>query len=879
MLLTKLHVPAPPKDTVTRHELFRKLDEAMDKKLVLVSAPAGYGKTILISDWIKQNKISAAWCSIDKRDNDPSEFLKLVITAIQKKHAEIGKNSMELLEVPGTAKFEFIIELFINDLLQLENETVLVLDDLHLIDNNSVFDILAVLIEYKPEYLKLVISTRSDPPLPFARLRSQNEMLELRSRDLGFSKTDISQLFNKKLKLDLSENSIEILQHKTEGWIAGLQLSALTLKGQTNIAGYIKKMAGDNRYIMDYLMEEVLNNQSDELKIFLLQTSVLERFSGSLCNAVLSINNSQQILESLEKENKFLVPLDNERKWFRYHHLFGDLLKQRLSIQLEVEASDLHLRASEWFEANQMPINAIEHAIEAGKRKRALQISNQIANHLWETSQFGIIHKLGSHYTREELLYNSSFCIVYSWILTVTGKVEVAENYLNYLLEKNIEKKLQGRIHCTLNFIAVFKGDSEAAFRYSELATQNIADEDVLWGTWAYISYGEAHLLRFELNDSVQAFKKAKEKIEKHNNSYLNLIAESKSAYVLKLQGKYKESHAVFNSILDRYISSKIQRNNITSSIIYSMIGLLEVEQNNIDKGIELALQGYEIAKNATSISFRGYSIILLAEAYSLAGDLDASINKIEELEEILLTQSAQWISVLAIVIKCKLYIWKGELEKAEALLQQKIKTDINYTFERYFYSLSKARLLIAQSKYLDSINLLEKVAKETEADGAFELVYYTDLLKAKAHFQLRNKEKAKESLIYALQKTQYENCIRYFICEGEEIETLIKEVAQEKKIKSTELLDSVSADFLKILIAAFDNESKIRKTSAEEILTERELETLQLLAKELSNQQIADRLFVSLNTIKTRLKNINLKLEVDNRRKAVERARELKLI
>ncbi|WP_321368451.1 LuxR C-terminal-related transcriptional regulator [uncultured Draconibacterium sp.] len=879
MLLTKLFIPKPSEDTIHRQELINLLNNVENKKLVLVSAPAGYGKTTLISDWIQQKNIAAIWCSIDKRDNDLYEFLKILVTAINKKFSTIGQSALELLQAPGTAKTEYIIELFLNDLLQLEKETVLVLDDLHLIENKGIFEILSTILEYKPPKLILIISTRSDPPLPLARLRSRNEILELRSDNLSFSKADIENLFNKKLRLNLSKNSIDILKQKTEGWIAGLQLSALTFKGQENLSAYIDKMAGDNRYIMDYLMEEVLSKQSEELKTFLLKTSILDQFSGSLCDTILSTNNSQQILESLEKENKFIIPLDHERKWFRYHHLFGDLLKQQLKVAAKSDLEILHNKASEWFENNQLPIYAIEHAIEAGNRKRALHISNKIANNLWETSQYSVIHKLGSHFTNEEMLSNFSFCIVYAWVLTVTGRVEEAETNLERLLKNPLEKKLLGRVYGTLNFIAVFKGDSEAAFRYSELATQNIEDDDILWGTWAYISYGEAHLLRFELDQSIEAFKKAKEKIEKYNKSYLNLIAESKSAYVLKLQGKFRESRAAFNVILENYSNSKIQRNNITSSIIYSMIGLMEVEQNNVEKGIELVLQGYELAENATSISFRGYSIILLAEAYSLAGNLDESINKIEELQELLLSKSAQWISVLAIVIKCKLFIWQGELEKAEKLLQQKHREDINYTFEKYFHTISKGRLLVAQGKNNESISLLEQFSNEVEADGAIELLIMADLLKAKAYFALNDKEKASASVISALRKTQDENYIRPFICEGEEIEALVKAIREKKKTRSSELLDSVSTEFLDKLIDTFEKEKQSSSRRKEELLTSRELETLQLLTKDLSNQEIADQLFISLNTVKTRLKNINLKLEVDNRRKAVIKGKELGLI
>ena len=874
MLLTKLHIPTPSQDTIHRKQLSKLLDEAQNKKLVLVSAPAGYGKTTLISDWIFQNKVDAVWCSIDKRDNDPIEFLKLMVTAVNRKFDNIGKSSLELLETPGTAKFEYIIELFINDLLKLENETVLVLDDLHLVTNKPVFDILSALIDYKPANLPLIISTRSDPPISFSRLRSQNELLELRARDLSFSKTDISFLFNKRLKLELSESDLNILEQKTEGWIAGLQLTAITVEVHSDVSAYLKKMAGDNRYIMDYLMEEVLNNQSEEINQFLVRTSLFEKLSGSLCDAVLSKNNSQQILDSLEKSNMFLISLDDERKWFRYHHLFADLLKQRLIAKAKSEITDLHKKASKWFESNEFLINAIEHAIEGGDKERALLISNKIANNLWETSQYGILSKLGSYFTSHEILSNISFCVAYTWVLTVTGKVELAEDYLKTILKGTNEKRLLGRIYGTLNFIAVFKGDTEDAFRYSELATKNIAEDDILWGTWAYISYGEAHLLRFELVESVQSFRKAREKIDKHNNVHLNLITESKSAYVLKLQGRSRDAYTVFKKLLEAHLQIGISSFNITSSIIYSMIGLLEVEQNNLEEGIEFALKGYELSQHATSISFKGYCIILLAEAYYKVGKLNESIKKIEELEEALVNKSAQWISVLAIALKSKLYVFKGELEKAEKLLPQKIRTEKDYTFERYFFNISKARLFVARQKYQESIDLLEQLSKDLQADNAIELLTEVELVKAKAHLLWNKRKEAQHCVISAVQKTQSEISIRCFICEGEQIEEIVKQISKEKKTKSSKLLDSVSQDFLDKLIHAFEKEKKDNKSSGTKVLTSREIDTIQLIAQDLTNQEIADKLFVSLNTIKTHLKNIYLKLEVDNRRKAVEKAK-----
>ena len=293
MLLTKLHRPVTGKNVVHRLNLFEKLNEGLNRKLILISATAGYGKTTLLSDWITQNKMPTAWYSIDARDNDPYEFLSFIIHGIQKSHPKVGKNSLGLLSSPGTAGIDYILELLINDLLDVPEDIILVLDDLHLIQNKHIFELLSFMIEYKPKHFHIILSTRSDPPLPFARLRSQNQIIEIRSSDLSFSKNDITELFNKKLRLSLNHKDIDLLQLKTEGWIAGLQLTALTFEGQENISAYIEKIAGDNRFIMDYIIEEIMNSKNEEMREFLLFSSILEKKSGSLCDAMLEKENSQ----------------------------------------------------------------------------------------------------------------------------------------------------------------------------------------------------------------------------------------------------------------------------------------------------------------------------------------------------------------------------------------------------------------------------------------------------------------------------------------------------------------------------------------------------------------------------------------------------------
>jgi LuxR family maltose regulon positive regulatory protein len=333
MLLTKLHIPPAGNNIVHRTELFEKLNKGLSRKLILVSAPAGFGKTTVVSDWINQSKIPTAWFSLDNGDNDPTDFLSYIISGIQSIHKEFGQSALKLLNSPNEPSVESIATLLINEILNINQNFLLVLDDFHLIKSNEVLKLVSYLLEHIPGNIHIVILTRSDPALSVSRLRSQHQLAELRSSDLSFSANEISVLFNKKLKLRLSIEDVISLETKTEGWIAGLQLTALSMQGREDLSLFIQDFKGDNRYIMDYLIEEVLKVQTDDIKEFLLQTSILEQMSAPLCNAVLNRNDSQSILETLERNNMFVIPLNTERTWYRYHHLFADLLKQRLHLR------------------------------------------------------------------------------------------------------------------------------------------------------------------------------------------------------------------------------------------------------------------------------------------------------------------------------------------------------------------------------------------------------------------------------------------------------------------------------------------------------------------------------------------------------------------
>ena len=536
MLLTKLHIPPAGNNIVHRSELCEKLNTGLGRKLILISAPAGFGKTTVVCDWIDLNKIPAAWFSLDNGDNDPAVFLNYIISGIQSIHSAFGQSALRLLNSPNKPSVESITSLLINEILNINQNFILVLDDFHLIKSNEVLKLVTYLLEHIPGNVHIVILTRSDPALSVSRLRSQHQLVELRSSDLSFSANDISVLFNKKLKLGLSIDDVYALETKTEGWIAGLQLTALSMQGREDISGFIQDLKGDNRYIMDYLMEEVLKIQTDEIKEFLLQTSVLEQMSAPLCNAVLNRNDSQQILEMLEENNMFVIPLDTERTWYRYHHLFADLLKQRLKTRDKAVIIDLHNKASEWFKNNDMPLSAIEHAIETGNYEKSMQFLGEIVEIMWKNGQHAAIMKYGDLLPDELVKKNADFCLYYSWILIIAGQIQKAEPFLvsaemitmQIINDKNstkedleYNKKLSGKISVAFAYLNSLIANSEKIYNYSKTAMKNLSEDDPLWYSWGWYTTGIAEMFRENLKESIKAFENALEFGKKSGNIYL----------------------------------------------------------------------------------------------------------------------------------------------------------------------------------------------------------------------------------------------------------------------------------------------------------------------------------------------------------------------
>ena len=654
MLLTKIHIPSPGTNLIHRSLLFDKLDDGLNRKLILVSAPAGFGKTTLISDWISQHKIPAAWVSLDKGDNDPVGFVSYIISGIQGIDKEFGLSALKLLKSSNKSSAESIIGLLINDILNINQNFLLVLDDFHLINNSEIQEMVSYLLENIPQKIHIVISTRSDPTLNLARLRSQNQLIELRSSELSFSTNDIYVLFNSKFKFGLSVQDISVLKAKTEGWIAGLQLAALSMQGYENKSGFIEAFAGNNRYIMDYLIEEVLKIQSDEIKDFLLKTSILKQISAPLSNAVLNKNDSQLILERLEKNNMFVFPLDEERNWYRYHHLFAELLKQRLLLTDKNTVEELHNRACEWFEHAKMYDLAIEHALEINNYNKSIQLLGEIVEGMWENGHHSAIMKYGDLLPEELIKKNPEFCLYYSWILIIAGQIQKAQPFLESaekITVMNINdgnltgedihynKKRLGKISVAFAYLMSNTEHSDKIFDYCKIAMEYLSEDDSLWYSWGWFSYGLAYFSIGDLNESNKALWKALEHGKKAGNIYLISTIAMRLADNEQQLGHYKLAYKICYdhlTMMQESGYSRITTADWTYAGMYSMMAVTEHMWADLDRA-------HENIKIAYALSEKGKDVMLqasIAAVYSIVlqdrGDMDGAGKLINELEDIL---------------------------------------------------------------------------------------------------------------------------------------------------------------------------------------------------------------------------------------------------
>jgi LuxR family maltose regulon positive regulatory protein len=864
------------------------MDEGFERKLTLISAPAGFGKTTLIVDWIHKHKIPAAWFSVDKADNDPLHFLTYVILGFQTLEAKTGKAALTMLQSPQPPPIESILINLINDVTQNPQDFALVLDDYHLVDARPIHDLMAFLLENLPEQMHLIIATRSDPPLQLLpRLRGQNQLTELRAADLSFSADETASLFNQSLNLQLSTRDIQLLETRTEGWVAGLQLAALSLQGRKDPSGFIQGFKGDNRYIADYLTEEVLSRQPEHLRNFLLQTSILERLSGSLCDAVTDQKNSRQMLDTLEKANLFVIPLDDERCWYRYHHLFADLLQQRLRTQQGDRVPELHRRASQWFARNGFQNEAMDHALVAKDYARAAQLMAEIAESDWDRARESRLLGWFKKLPEEHIDANPKLCIFYARELFKSGYLDDAEKRLQ-AVEKMLESTsisdlnkpgLQGRIAVIRAYISTRTDNLSRTIYFSRRALKLLPERDLNWrsvaATMLGFGYGSDKLV-----EAQQAYFEAMKISKAAGNVYYHIFAGSCLGSVMAKRGKFKEAKDFSRQLLSLAIENGIEQTGIAGSL-YANLGMIFCEWNDFDEGIRLLNKGIELSELGRDPVILASCQLGLLRASMYRMDIAAALQLMENINEragnfVL----PPWITNAISALNVFFLLGSGNLNAALQWAQERgLSIDDKPDGSQEVEYLALAHILIAQNKLDEADSLLQRLIENARAGDRVYMMIEMRLCRILIFTLKADTAAALAELKLALALAEPGGLIMIFVSKGKPVADLLEEIAAVKKRDHDAANAGFSLAYAKKILSVFRAATPPKIEGLMDPISEREVEVLHLIAAGLSNREIAEKLFISLNTVKTHTKNINSKLDVNSRTKAVARAKELGLL
>ena len=904
ILATKLFIPPTQRTLVPRPRLLKRLTEGFCCKVILVSAPAGYGKTTLLSSWIHQSQSPVAWYSLDKDDNDPVHFLSYMISALQTVEKNIGKTVITMLHSPQLPPFETLLINLINDITRCTIEFALVLDDYHLIEESRIHDILAFLVEHLPPQIHLIISTRSDPPLSLSRLRSQNQVVEIRAADLCFTTEEIYQFLNDRLNLGLSHEDIILIESRTEGWIAGLQLAALSMQGREEKSSFIRAFTGDNRYIVDYLLEEVINRQADDVQNFLMKTSILERLSAPLCDAVVGNNNSQYMLEMLEAANLFIFPLDNERHWFRYHPIFADMLQQRMQ-QTQVNLiNNLHVRASKWFIENGLEDSAVDHALAAQNFETAAKLIGKISEVDWDRGQESKLLRWLNGLPDTQISSSPQLCIFHARELFENGQWEDAEQRLNeaqQLLESYpIENEeisfgdssqkflvskleLQGRIAVIRGSMAAYKGDIPHIIQFCRQALKLLHERNLMWRSVAATMLGFAHGWsgNGDLPKAHDAFSEAKSISEAAGNIYMNLLA-TLSLYTIELmQCRLSKPIEKYNRLLKLAEENGMWQMGITGSIS-AALGNILCEINRYEEGIRYIQQGVTLAEQGKdALALAGCYLNMIQVLWG-AGDLNKAQKILQKIENTAdKFNIPPWMAHVVSAWKARLWLANGNLQQVSQWIKVNgLSIDDELINWREQEHMVLVRYLIMQEHWDEACTLLERLQNNAQLGTRMTSVIQIQILKAILSYEKGEIKKAAEELRIALSLAECVDFVRIFISEGQPVAELLQYIYNEIKTISNIKELTPSKKYLKKLIVSFkvNLPTEITKEISEQ-LSERELDILNLIAIGLTNQEIANKLFISLNTVKTHMKNIYAKLNVHNRTQAVARAQALNLL
>jgi LuxR family transcriptional regulator, maltose regulon positive regulatory protein len=889
ILATKLYIPPPRPKVVLRPRLIERLNEGLRSKLTLVSAPAGFGKTTLLSAWAAGCGRPVAWLSLDERDNDPTRFLTYLVAALQTIAANIGAGALGLLQSPQPAPTESILTALLNEITTLPEPCVLVLDDYHVIEAKPVDDALNFLLDHLPPQVHLAIATREDPQIPLARLRARGQLTELRATDLRFTPSEAAGFLNEVMGLNLLAEDIAALETRTEGWIAGLQLAAISLQGRQDVTSFIRSFTGSHHFVLDYFMEEVLQQQSESVQTFLLRTSILDRLCGPLCDAVLldTSGSGQQTLEYLERANLFIVPLDNERRWYRYHHLFADLLRQRLQSTVSSTGdagpviAELHKGASQWYEDKGLEIEAFQHAAAANDVERAARLIEGEGMPLHFRGAVGPVLNWLETLPKTVLDAWPALWTAYASTLLVTGQttrgeetLQAAEAALEGAEPDDKTRDLIGRIAAIRATAAVSQFQVETIIAQSRRALEYLDSNNLAFRTSTAWKLGFAYQLQGDRVAASQAYTEVISIGQASGNTVFTLMATIGLGILQEGENQLHQAAQTYRSVLQLFGDQPLP----FASEAYFGLARICYEWNDLDAAGQHALQCVQLARRIEKNDRFVACEVLLARLKLAQRDLDGATAILTEAG-----QSArkhhlvnQIPEVTAAQVLTLLY--QGNLAAADQLVQT------------HDLPISQARVHLAHEDAAAALAVLGPLRHKMEAKGWEDERLKVVVLQAVAQHAHGEVDKSLQLLGDALALAEPGGFIRIFVDEGIQMAELLTRMKDE---------GGRMKEYVHKLLAAFGVQKDVHPASFSPVrpasdgihpsafilhpllepLSPREMQVLQLIAQGLSNREISERLFLALITVKGHNQKIFGKLQVQRRTEAVARARELGLL
>lgn len=879
LLSTKLYPPLPTDELVIRQRLIERIQAGACGRVTIISAPPGFGKTTLLSEWLAANKnIKVAWYSLDEDDNEPGRFFAYIAASLRPLEPDSVPTLDSLLDAGSTNPRELTSAL-LNDLSGFVSKSiVLMLDDYHHIASQAIHDAVAYLVDHLPSNIHLVFISRADPPLPLGRWRVRGQLTEIRADDLRFTGDEAARFLNLTMGLSLSAEDIHTLEARTEGWAAGLKLAALSLQRAANPAEVIAAFAGSHRYIAEYLTDEVLSRQSESLRNFLLQTSILERFNAPLCNHVLGTNDAETMLLELERANLFIIPLDSESNWFRYHHLFADLLRRRLKQTDQEHVRDLHRRAAEWFEKEGFLLDATRHWIAADELDRVAVLVERAIGETWGKAELaGLMRRVES--LPESVLAEHPSLSAFlgsSWLWLGYNNEKIIP--LLEHAERNLQGKPDadryiGRFNVTRSFLLrAVKNDSPSAILLANKAKAQLAEDDLIWRGMAELNIAACtHSMGDDLLQAEEAYGETVRLCEAAGDLATAWIAACVRVQVVMERGELGRAIGLNRRLLD-WLQEKGSISLVRGWAHINQAGLL-YQVNDLDAARHEADMTSDLETRTGGMPDVGLRLCAVLTKLELASGNESAARKaandmIELARRGSVTNAMDWSHAVHAELMFRLEDWTAF--DAWARMYEPPQQPMFFPYR--LATLMYVRHLMRQKAWDETRLLLDEQARLAKKAGYVEYEMELNIAHAILEKEAGRISESAQALQRALRIGAAGGYVRMFMNEGDVMKNLLSQ--SQKRVK-----DEALRTYITKLLAVFDVPVAVDQSALIEPLTGREIEVLKLIAEGMSNPEIAEKLVLSVGTVKTHVKRIYRKLNVNDRVTAASRARELGVI